>query len=701
MADDDTYCVNCKRDIPSVNFVMHSMHCARNITLCTICEEPVPRSEMDAHQAEFHSPKDCESCGEKLDVSQLTEHKANSCPMRRVNCSICELELPASEIGEHENYCGSRTERCDDCGEYVMLKYQKLHLESNHGFLKLDDEPGPTPSWQSNERVVVNGTFNNDLRSSRRPPNTAAFAAARVPNFVSPSTSKRTNDMPQVNSIPPPHASKSVFKPSIMGEMDRPLRNNSMGDQIDSDVAALFSDNLHLAKPPSYHRAAASSGLSGAEEDLVALPCEFCEALVPANQLILHQTACRPDLVRYEEPTAASLLNAQSTATTDAKHSRINSMAPSYKIHNSTIPASSSPPQPLVSRRDFSSGAKEETLLPCEFCHESFSVSKLYEHQMQCNQTSWRDGYNERPEMNYTFNGRSDAYDSAPLHSLPKSSGGFATSSQNVEKALYESIHKEDLREKCTLRNRLQNEAKVTRDLKRHSLKNEYFMPMLTRGSGKPSIFASRASSTTSEDLENDEGRKALLRQAQMIEQINVQLGLKKESSTSQRSTAINGISIEKGLTSSTHKNDQRRPYMKNEWTMPQSGIVGRSGSSPSTDRGNLVGLDDLEDERTQALRVEARDMMVAQMHGHSGLMKKSSTPQRNHVYSELSSWMPCARKQPNHFTSPPSSSHNLGSYPSPASYSQSGRGGRTTGAIPKQKTKSIKKYRAPPPPSK
>jgi hypothetical protein len=42
-------------------------------------------------------------------------------------------------LAEHENYCGSRTERCEDCGEFVMLKYQQLHQDSNHGFLKLED----------------------------------------------------------------------------------------------------------------------------------------------------------------------------------------------------------------------------------------------------------------------------------------------------------------------------------------------------------------------------------------------------------------------------------------------------------------------------------------------------------------------------------------------------------------------------------
>jgi hypothetical protein len=44
---------------------------------------------------------------------------------------------------EHEGYCGCRTEKCGDCGEFIMLKNWELHINSNHGFIKLKD--GKTP----------------------------------------------------------------------------------------------------------------------------------------------------------------------------------------------------------------------------------------------------------------------------------------------------------------------------------------------------------------------------------------------------------------------------------------------------------------------------------------------------------------------------------------------------------------------------
>lgn len=54
-------------------------------------------------------------------------------------CKYCDLELPKLDLEEHENYCGSRTDKCLECGELVMFKYKQLHMDTNHGFLKLKD----------------------------------------------------------------------------------------------------------------------------------------------------------------------------------------------------------------------------------------------------------------------------------------------------------------------------------------------------------------------------------------------------------------------------------------------------------------------------------------------------------------------------------------------------------------------------------
>lgn len=47
--------------------------------------------------------------------------------------------MKADDIDEHEDYCGSRTEHCEGCGKHIMLKFQHLHIDSDHKFVKLPE----------------------------------------------------------------------------------------------------------------------------------------------------------------------------------------------------------------------------------------------------------------------------------------------------------------------------------------------------------------------------------------------------------------------------------------------------------------------------------------------------------------------------------------------------------------------------------
>lgn len=69
-----------KRDIALANYVMHEMHCKRNIVLCKKCDEPVPRSELEAHEEEEHKLEPCDLCERRFEVSQLSEHKVRGTP---------------------------------------------------------------------------------------------------------------------------------------------------------------------------------------------------------------------------------------------------------------------------------------------------------------------------------------------------------------------------------------------------------------------------------------------------------------------------------------------------------------------------------------------------------------------------------------------------------------------------------------------
>ncbi|XP_067014686.1 XIAP-associated factor 1 [Anabrus simplex] len=328
MCDNEVkFCTNCKREVPIGNFMMHHVHCQRKLALCQKCDEPIPHSELQTHNLNYHAVVSCPDCGSQMEKQHLNDHQSSSCSHRAVCCNFCHIETEANELAEHENYCGSRTERCNECGEFVMLKYQQLHEDSNHGFLKLEDEPGPTPSWN----VPRNTSVLNDLSRQRKVSNASQDATrpTSASNRLSPS--KRTNDMPQVNSSANVSKPKAVDKPTI------PQGNASDEDTVDIDrllALRLAEQDRSFFSMPS----APPDVDYNTSADLVALPCEFCEAMIPANQLVIHETGCRPDLSKVTPPVS--------------------------KPRNR--------PEP------------QEEGLPCEFCDALFPPRLLLQHEAAC-----------------------------------------------------------------------------------------------------------------------------------------------------------------------------------------------------------------------------------------------------------------------------------------------------------------------------
>jgi hypothetical protein len=118
---------------------MHSLHCARNIALCPACDEPVPRAELEEHTREQHAARECPDCGAGVEAAKLAEHRAVTCTKRIEICQYCALNQEVGELKLHMEYCGSRTEKCEDCKEIIMLRNWEMHINSNHGFIKLKD----------------------------------------------------------------------------------------------------------------------------------------------------------------------------------------------------------------------------------------------------------------------------------------------------------------------------------------------------------------------------------------------------------------------------------------------------------------------------------------------------------------------------------------------------------------------------------
>ncbi|KAK4878132.1 hypothetical protein RN001_010638 [Aquatica leii] len=370
-------CGNCKREIPHHNYVMHSMHCARNISLCAKCKEPIPKSDIEKHTQlcktsppklkPIESPSKLEQSSyfvarkeiedkkvqvrkekqmqrmEKLvgvgnqlgsyngtplvannpvPVNQLgsftNRSTVESNPIKQSSllpCQYCELELPKFDLQEHENYCGARTEKCLDCGEMVMFRYRQLHRDTNHGILNPESKETPR----------------------RRPPS-FNIETYSMPYISNPSTGPllRTTDsngekLESSKEISRRLDCKTEYIRNLLHDsasITAPIRSTGAVPRHRSSGTIPESPNRYRNPPTE-----------------VVIPCEFCKLPIPHEDLIEHETGCRPDLARYNP--------------------RRNNNSPDYF----TGPEPSSP----------------EVDLPCEFCSDLIPASQLLTHQATCN----------------------------------------------------------------------------------------------------------------------------------------------------------------------------------------------------------------------------------------------------------------------------------------------------------------------------
>ncbi|XP_073419460.1 TRAF-type zinc finger domain-containing protein 1 isoform X2 [Dendrobates tinctorius] len=376
-------CGNCKRDIPTVNFTMHEVHCRRNICVCDLCKEPVHRSDLEDHHATEHASVTCK-CNMTMEKCAMEEHEKAACPLRLVKCQFCELEVTCNTLGNHEDYCGARTEPCDKCGSSVMIKDLQDH-PTVCGKVKPQKKPMRVHSWASN-------------RSYELP----LHSAPRSSTF----TDRLHSEIKR--NVPKRFYGKSILTPEFGDLNQNPRREQNLGREqsnldLDQDIPldyllrehsnAFSNDDFHFqsrqndtrASPERYSPSSENNqqfwhnfyckdnnmktnvrgrsnlnyfssnesvhvnSPSTPSADSTQLPCEFCEKLFPEDDLILHQSACGP-----------------------GAPSSVRRRSPSPLLDFTESLRSSSPP------------AHNPVMIPCEFCGVLMEGDILFHHQDQC-----------------------------------------------------------------------------------------------------------------------------------------------------------------------------------------------------------------------------------------------------------------------------------------------------------------------------
>ncbi|XP_060754179.1 XIAP-associated factor 1 [Neoarius graeffei] len=171
-AEELAVCNHCNKEVVKMNLPMHEAHCQRFLCICPDCDEQVPKDHLEEHQQEQHAPVKCKKCNMKMEKRNLPDHEENECPERDQSCEYCELTLPLSSLKEHIVACGSRTERCEDCNQYVILKDKLQHAQicTSEDFsfktksINGDVKPVPVNTLQDNELADLVAYDSRDKR---------------------------------------------------------------------------------------------------------------------------------------------------------------------------------------------------------------------------------------------------------------------------------------------------------------------------------------------------------------------------------------------------------------------------------------------------------------------------------------------------------------------------------------------------------
>ncbi|XP_038134401.1 XIAP-associated factor 1 [Cyprinodon tularosa] len=166
-------CGACHKEVAEANFALHESHCKRFLSVCPDCDEAVPRELLSQHREEQHSQVKCSKCNKKMERCHLEDHEADDCPERLQACQFCELEVAWRNLHEHAVACGSRTERCSDCGRYVKLSDQPEHKSTCSTADDKKDSPqaaggpadtGDRVSCRGCRRLLLSDEINQHLR---------------------------------------------------------------------------------------------------------------------------------------------------------------------------------------------------------------------------------------------------------------------------------------------------------------------------------------------------------------------------------------------------------------------------------------------------------------------------------------------------------------------------------------------------------
>ena len=107
--------------------VLHELYCLRNLFKCS-CGEIVDKKEEVFHKSQMHVEASCKYCNIKLEAWELENHHCEQTPK---TCPYCGIMIKGTEFDPHITLCGSKTELCSQCHQYVAKKEWLSHMQNS------------------------------------------------------------------------------------------------------------------------------------------------------------------------------------------------------------------------------------------------------------------------------------------------------------------------------------------------------------------------------------------------------------------------------------------------------------------------------------------------------------------------------------------------------------------------------------------
>ncbi|KAM6051225.1 TRAF-type zinc finger domain-containing protein 1 isoform 2-T2 [Theristicus caerulescens] len=343
-----------KKDIPVANFIMHEIHCRRNIEVCRYCSELIPKTEMKNHIESEHVQVTCK-CRMKIEKCLLKDHEASACPLRPAVCQYCDIQLTFNKLQDHEIYCGARTERCGACGRNIMVKDLKEHPPVCGQEVKPVRGSRTVPGFEDEDADLQ---ALRDIRSRLRSEEELE-QLERNENTRSSLYEEWNADLDYVLALSlqnenNPDDNTAAEIPSDFWDNYYSKESVPSARLNETDKSNLFCDSLVSFSTSNHVK----------NDEIIMLPCEFCEDLYPAEDLILHQTGCNP-------ASAFASFSKRSSSPNPREYDGLRAVG-----SKSCRSLSSSQPQAAQAERDI--------MIPCEFCGVQLEEETLLHHQHHC-----------------------------------------------------------------------------------------------------------------------------------------------------------------------------------------------------------------------------------------------------------------------------------------------------------------------------